>query len=76
MATKQNAYRAQELDASTGNIKEALGAINDKISRLEQEDKRVSVMCVQSHVPAVRDCGMYSLAMKMKYAMMERSMTV
>jgi len=40
MATKQNAYRAQELDASTGNIKEALGAINDKISRLEQEDKR------------------------------------
>ncbi|KAF5836642.1 hypothetical protein DUNSADRAFT_5636 [Dunaliella salina] len=40
MATKQNTYRAQELDTSTGNIKEALGAINDKISRLEQEDKR------------------------------------
>jgi len=40
-ATKQNTFRAQELDTSTSSIKEALAAINDKLARLDQEDKRV-----------------------------------
>jgi hypothetical protein len=42
-ATKQNAFRTQELDASNSNVKEALSAINDKMSRLDHEDKRVGV---------------------------------